>query len=206
MKPFGNENKGSIAIVSGMIAMLLFGFMLSCTGEKKEVVDVRFSPDSTYTMKATDIVTLVSDSGITRYKVVTKEWLMFGEAQEPYWFFPEKLHLEKFDSLFRVEASVDADTAYYYERRNLWKLIGNVKIESLQGERFETELLFWNLDEKKIYSDRFIRITKGAFVNTGIGFESNQTLTQYKIFNSSAEIPLEKDSSDTMSPGKAPPL
>ena len=87
--------------------------LVSCGGEKKEIVDVGFDPNNSYTMKATQIVTMVSDSGITRYKVVTAEWLMFDEAEEPYWFFPEKVHLEKFDSLFRVEASVDADTAYY---------------------------------------------------------------------------------------------
>ena len=84
-----------------------------CSREKKEEVEIGFNPDSTYTMKAVDVVTLVSDSGVTRYKVETHEWYMFGEASEPYWYFPKKLHLEKFDSLFRVEASVDADTAYF---------------------------------------------------------------------------------------------
>ena len=118
--------------------------LVSCGGEKKEIVDVGFDPNNSYTMKATQIVTMVSDSGITRYKVVTAEWLMFDEAEEPYWFFPEKVHLEKFDSLFRVEASVDADTAYYYKRKELWKLSGNVRVKNLEGEQFETELLFWN--------------------------------------------------------------
>ena len=174
--------------------------LVSCGGEKKEIVDVGFDPNNSYTMKATQIVTMVSDSGITRYKVVTAEWLMFDEAEEPYWFFPEKVHLEKFDSLFRVEASVDADTAYYYKRKELWKLSGNVRVKNLEGEQFETELLFWDEQGKKIYSDHFIRITKNDFVNTGMGFESNLTLTQYRIFNAGAEIPLEtnKARADTM--------
>ena len=167
-------------------------------------MEIGFNPDSTYTMKAVDVVTLVSDSGITRYKVETRQWFMFGEATEPYWYFPKKLHLEKFDSLFRVEASVDADTAYFYERRKLWKLIGNVRVRSLQGEQFETSVLYWDQNTETIYSDRFIRITKGDFVNTGQGFESNQALTQYKIFNSAAEIPFEDRSSDSTS--ITPPL
>lgn len=191
------KNRLNIAILLAGIAMPFLCAMISCNREKKEVVDIEFNQDSTYTMKATEVITLVSDSGITRYKVVTKEWLMFSEAQEPYWLFPKKVHLEKFDSLFHVEASVDADTAYYYERKELWKLVGHVRVESLQGERFETDVLF--LDQDKIYSDCFIRITKGDFVNTGVGFESNRTLTQYKIFNSAAEIPLQEESSDTTS-------
>ena len=199
------ENNPGIAIASIAVAMLLFCVFVSCSREVKEEVEIGFNPDSTYTMKAVDVVTLVSDSGVTRYKVQTREWYMFGEASEPYWYFPKKLHLEKFDSLFRVEASVDADTAYFYERRKLWKLVGKVRVRSLQGEQFETSVLYWDQNSETIYSDRFIRITKGDFVNTGQGFESNQALTQYRIFNSAAEIPFEDRSSDSTSMAPPPP-
>ena len=199
------ENNPGIAIASIAVAMLLFCVFVSCSREVKEEVEIGFNPDSTYTMKAVDVVTLVSDSGITRYKVQTREWYMFGEASEPYWYFPKKLHLEKFDSLFRVEASVDADTAYFYERRKLWKLVGKVRVRSLQGEQFETSVLYWDQNSETIYSDRFIRISKGDFVNTGQGFESNQALTQYRIFNSAAEIPFEDRSSDSTSMAPPPP-
>lgn len=185
--------------------MLLFCSLAACNREVKEEVEIGFNPDSTYTMKAVDVVTLVSDSGITRYKVQTHEWYMFGEASEPYWYFPKKLHLEKFDSLFRVEASVDADTAYFYQHRKLWKLIGHVRVRSLQGEQFETSVLYWDQNLEKVYSDQFIRITKGEFVNTGQGFESNQALTQYRIFNSAAEIPFEDRSIDSTDTAPPPP-
>ena len=200
-----HKKKPSIAIVSIAVAMLLFCFLAACNREVKEEVEIGFNPDSTYTMKAVDVVTLVSDSGITRYKVQTHEWYMFGEASEPYWYFPKKLHLEKFDSLFRVEASVDADTAYFYQHRKLWKLIGHVRVRSLQGEQFETSVLYWDQNLEKVYSDQFIRITKGEFVNTGQGFESNQALTQYRIFNSAAEIPFEDRSPDSADDTAPPP-
>lgn len=200
-----HKRKPSIAIVSIAVAMLLFCFLAACNREVKEEVEIGFNPDSTYTMKAVDVVTLVSDSGITRYKVQTHEWYMFGEASEPYWYFPKKLHLEKFDSLFRVEASVDADTAYFYQHRKLWKLIGHVRVRSLQGEQFETSVLYWDQNLEKVYSDQFIRITKGEFVNTGQGFESNQALTQYRIFNSAAEIPFEDRSIDSTDTAPPPP-
>ena len=200
-----HKKKLSIAIASAAVAMLLFCSLAACNREVKEEVEIGFNPDSTYTMKAVDVVTLVSDSGITRYKVQTHEWYMFGEASEPYWYFPKKLHLEKFDSLFRVEASVDADTAYFYQHRKLWKLIGHVRVRSLQGEQFETSVLYWDQNLEKVYSDQFIRITKGEFVNTGQGFESNQALTQYRIFNSAAEIPFEDRSPDSADDTAPPP-
>ena len=53
---------------------MLLLFSASCSKEHKEVVDVEFDPDKTYTMKATDVSSLISDSGITRYRLKAKEW------------------------------------------------------------------------------------------------------------------------------------
>jgi LPS export ABC transporter protein LptC len=186
----------SIAILSGAVAMFLF-ISLSCNREKREMVDIVFNREQTFTMKATDVSTLVSDSGITRYRMETRVWLFFEEASEPYQFFPEKIHVEKFDTLFQVDASVDADTAYFYTGKKLWKLIGNVHMKNLKGEHFETSLLYWDQQKKKIYSDRFIRITKGDFVNTGTGFESNEMLTKYTIFHPGLELPYRDAVPDT---------
>ncbi|MDR2138347.1 MAG: LPS export ABC transporter periplasmic protein LptC [Tannerella sp.] len=189
-------DKQGMAILSGAVAMLFLGLSVSCEREKREMVDINFDREQTCTMKATDVSTLISDSGVTRYRMVTKEWLFFEEAQEPYWYFPEKVHVEKFDTLFRPEAGMEADTAYFFTKRKLWKLIGNVAIENLQGERFETSIMYWDQNEERIYSDQYIRITKGQFVNTGIGFESNQQLTKYRIFRPAAEIPFRNRASE----------
>lgn len=58
------------------------------------MVDVEFDPDKTYTMKATDVSSLISDSGITRYRLKAKEWQIYGKAAEPHWYFPEDLRGE----------------------------------------------------------------------------------------------------------------
>ncbi|MDR1746334.1 MAG: LPS export ABC transporter periplasmic protein LptC [Tannerella sp.] len=192
------KNEQDIAIFFKAIAMSLF-MTISCHSEKKELVEVVFDREHTPTMKATDVSTLISDSGLVRYKMVTSEWLYYEEASDPYWYFPEKVHVEKFDTLFRIEASIDADTAYYFTKRRVWKLVGNVDVENMEGERFETSLLYWDQNTEKIYSDQFIRITKGDFVNTGIGFESNQTLTRWQIYQAGAIIPVrEKTGQDTI--------
>jgi LPS export ABC transporter protein LptC len=198
-----DSDKQSIAILFGVIAMFFF-VSISCSREKKELVDIAFDREHTYTMKATEVSTFISDSGVVRYKMETKEWLFYEEASEPHWFFPEKVHVEKFDTLFQVEAKIDADTAYYFTKKKLWKLIGNVEVENLEGERFETSLLYWDQKTEKIYSDQFIRIIKGDFVNTGVGFDSNQTLTRWQIYNAEAEIPVQEKASDTVNVEKTP--
>ena len=163
----------------------------ACGGEHKEVVEVTFDPETTYTMKTTGVISLISDSGVTRYRANAKEWLVYGKAKEPYWYFPEGIYVEKFDSLFQTEASIVADTAYYYDKQGLFRFIGQVEVKSLQGEHFETEELFWNQKEDKVYSDRFIRIEQKDKIITGVGFESNQNMTRYTIRESRGIFPVD---------------
>lgn len=186
-----------------MVTMLLL-FVGSCTSSKKETVAVVFNPDSSYIMRTTDVATLISDSGIIRYKLNAKEWLMFSKAKDPYWYFPEGIYIEKFDSLFNAEASVKADTAYYWEKKKLWKLIGNVKILSLENEKFETSEMFWDQEKERIYSSKRVRIEKKDQIIIGKeGFESNQDMTKYSFINSEASFPVsEKAPSDTISTKK----
>lgn len=167
-------------------------FFISCTRKKKDLVEYHFDPETSYTLKETNIETYISDSGITRFKMLTDTWLMFGKASEPYQYFPDGVYFEKFDTALNVEASIKADTAYYYERRKIWELVGHVDISNLKGERFQTSQLFWDTNLKTIYSDSFIRISReGGGVNTGIGFRSNEDMTVYEIYNSSADIPVD---------------
>lgn len=189
-------SKQDITTARWLVVMSLL-VMVSCGGDKKEVVVVSFDPETSYTLKTTELTTLISDSGLTRYRVEAKEVLMFDKAKEPHWYFPEGIYLEKFDTLFHVEASVEADTAYNYEKKGLWKLVGNVKVESLEGKKFETSLLFWDRKKEKIYSDKYIRIEEGDKIVTGIGFESNQNMTQYKIFNSKGVFPVNETAADS---------
>jgi LPS export ABC transporter protein LptC len=182
--------------IIGIVVMSFF-LSVSCSDEQKEMVEVVFDPENTYTMKTTNVSTLVSDSGVTRYRANANVWLMYGKANEPYWYFPEGLYLEHFDTLFQVKSSIKADTAYYFEKQELWKGIGNVEMKSLDGEYFTTSLIFWDQKQQKIYSDQYIRIEQQDKVITGVGFESNQSMTEYKIFNTTGIFPINETPVDT---------
>jgi LPS export ABC transporter protein LptC len=129
-----------------------------------------------------DVNTLISDSGLIRYRIVADEWLIFDRKTPSHWSFEKGVYLEKFDENHVVDADIKADTAYYYDNDRLWELRGDVAIKNLKGERFNTELLFWDEKTQRVYSDRFIRIEQVDKVVTGEGFESNQSMTEYTIF------------------------
>jgi LPS export ABC transporter protein LptC len=183
-----------IAITTVALMLVSFG---SC-GKKAESVDLVFSKETSHTMRATDVSSLISDSGVTRYRLIASEWLIYSEASEPYWYFPSGIYVEKFDSTFHAEGSVEADTAYYYTNRSEWVLLKNVKIANLQGEKFDSEKVIWDQKNERIHSDEFIRIEQKDKIITGYGFESNQEMTRYRIFNPQGIFPIPKERTDTV--------
>ena len=189
-------NKYGITTTFAVVVMLLL-FMASCGKENKEVVEVTFDPENTYTLRTTDVSSLISDSGITRYRMNAKEWLVFGKAKEPYSYFPQGVYVEKFDSLFNVEASVKADTAYYWDKKGLYTLIGHVSILSQEGKKLDTSILYFDQKEDQIYTDEYFELEEGDKIITGIGFKSNQNMTKYKIFNSQGTFPVSDTARDT---------
>lgn len=126
-----------------------------------------------------------------RYKIITEEWEIYDKKNPPYWAFEKGVYLEKFDSLFHIDASIKADTAYYYEKKKLWELRSNVHIRSQRGDKFDTDLLFWDEKQERVYSDKFIRIEQEDKIITGYGFESNQQMTEYQIYNNTGIFTVE---------------
>jgi hypothetical protein len=139
---------------------------------------------------------LISDSGVTRYRLNAEiKDVYSNNNEEPYWHFPEKFYMEKFDSLFNIEANIKADTAYFYEKRELWHLIGNVIIMNLEGIIFETSELFWNMKTPAdapdaIYTDKPVKIIllSGDTQYHRNGFKSDQYLRYPMFFSTSEDI------------------
>ncbi|MBR6539800.1 MAG: LPS export ABC transporter periplasmic protein LptC [Bacteroides sp.] len=172
----GHKN---ITIALAMVMFILLS--VACSGRKKIVGEAITERDSLPIMETKGVTTLISDSGIIRYRLQAEDWRVFDKKDPPYWAFEEGVYLETFDTLFQMEANIKADTAYYYEKQKLWKLMGNVIIRNLKGEKFNTELLYWDQNTEKVYSDRFIRIEQPERIITGRGFDSNQQMTKYTI-------------------------
>ncbi|MCI7071923.1 LPS export ABC transporter periplasmic protein LptC [Bacteroides pyogenes] len=179
----------SITIAFGAIVMLLL--FSSCNDKKKALGAAITERDSLPVLNTLGVTSLISDSGVTRYRIKTEEWLVYDRKRPSYWAFEKGVYLEQFDSLLHVEASIKADTAYYYDREKLWKLMGHVDIRNRKGERFNTELLYWNQNDRKVYSDKFIRIQQPDRIITGYGFDSNEQMTVYVIHNIGAVIDVD---------------
>ena len=171
-----------IGTTAAALAVVVPIFVTSCNSIQEESVIIE-NRDSMAVMSTYGVSTIISDSGRISYRIDAEEWLIFDRRQPPYWAFEKGVYLEKYDYEMNVEATIKCDTAYYYSEQKLWKLIGNVDIRNPKNERFYTDLMYWNQEEEKIYSDAYIKIEQEEQTTEGIGFSSNQSMTQWEIKN-----------------------
>lgn len=174
-----------------ILIMLTLGAVASCNDDEGPRPD---APDGnvTPTMITDSVNSFVSDSGITRYHIEAPLWLMYNEADDPYWLFPDGLKLKRFDDNMTPDAAIQADTARYFSERKLWKLDGNVRMRNLQGDKFLTEQMFWDQNAHTVYSDSFIHIERSGSILEGFGFNSNEQITAYTIRRPTGIIPTQQ--------------
>ena len=174
-----------------MLMVLLVLVMVGCRRR-----DVRLRADAVTdraamaVLEASDVTTIISDSGVVRYRIKAQKWKVYDKADTPYWEFPDGIYLEKFNTELEPDASIESDYAYYNEPAQRWTLRGNVKAMNLEGEQFETPLLFWDQKSESIYSDSSIVITREASIIQGVGFRSNQEMTKYTILRPTGIFPI----------------
>ena len=70
---------------------------------------------------------------------------------------------------------------------------GNVHIENIDGTIFDTQQLYWDQQTRLIYSDSAIRIIDGEEVIEGVGFKSNEQITQYVILRTTGIFTIERN-------------
>lgn len=164
------------------MAVVVMIFLASCQ-EKQYNAPTIERRDSLAVMSTYGVSTLISDSGRISYKIEADEWFVFDKRNPPHWAFEKGVYLEKYDHDMNIEATIKCDTAYYYNEQKLWKLIGNVDIKNPNDERFFTDLMYWDQENEKIYSDAYIKIEQEDQITEGIGFSSNQSMTLWEIKN-----------------------
>lgn len=187
----------SVSRIAAWSWLLLFVILISCDNRKKTLAPAIRQRDSLPVLSTYGVNTLISDSGIIRFRMKAPEWLIYDRRHPSYWAFKKGIYVEQFDTLFHINASIKCDTAYFYDQERLWKLIGHVAVKNRKGEKFNTQLLFWNQSTQKVYTDKPIRIEQVSRIIYAHGFESNQEMTVWKFHNVSAIMYVSSQPKDT---------
>lgn len=169
-----------------IIILTMVGFFLlaSCEGQKEHTAPAVHDRDSASMMISYGVNTLISDSGVIKYRIVTERWEVNTVRNPSRWIFEKGLFFEQFDEKFHVQSYIQCDTAYYYDQKKLWELRSRVSILTKDGLRFTSQQLFWDQASHELYSNVPSHLVTPDRTLEGTYFRSDERMTRYFVSNS----------------------
>jgi LPS export ABC transporter protein LptC len=140
-----------------------------------------------------NMTTAYTDSGKLQLVMSSPLIERYDNKDNPYSEFRSGIRVIFFNGKPDTAASVSAKYAKYTNNDNTWELRDSVVVINESKDKLETELLFWNQTDDRIYTDRFVKITSTDQVIQGFGFESDSHLNNRKLKKVNAIIYLPKD-------------
>ena len=171
--------------------------LLACTEEHEHTAPAIRDKDSVPSMVSYGVNTLISDSGVIKYRIVTERWEMNDKRNPPRWIFDKGVFLTQFDQTLHIQSYIQCDTAYYFDKNRIWELRGRVRILTKQGLRFSSEELYWDEQKHEIWSHKFSHLKTPERELQVNYFKSNENMTKYIVTNTKgsfekADIGLDK--------------
>lgn len=112
-----------------------------------------------------------------RYEADTLTTQLFSEGFSLYGYSEDGL----------LETEIVADRAKhlkYKDGREVWSAFGNVVVSNLiKRETMETDTLYWDAKNEKIYTDCYVRLISPDGMLQGYGMESDQRARNSIIYN-----------------------
>ena len=169
---------------SYVVGILMFLILAGCQNQVEHTAPAIRPQDSVAMMTSYGVNTLVSDSGVMKYRIVTERWEVNTSKNPSLWIFDKGLLLEQFDEKFHINSYIQCDTAYYYDQQKIWKLYGGVSILTKDGLRFNSEQLTWDQNKHELSSNVFSKLVTPERTLQGSHFWSDEKMTRYYVSNS----------------------
>ncbi len=162
-----------------VFAMLFL--IMACSEEHEHTAPAIREQDSVPTMTTYGVNTLVSDSGVIKYRIIAEEWEVNTNRKPSRWAFNKGLLLTQFDLRKHVVGYIQCDTAVYYDQDRKWILRGRVRIQTAQGLNFQSRELYWDEQNHEIWSHAYSHLKTPDKELEGNWFHSDEQMTNYEI-------------------------
>ncbi len=168
-----------------VIAALLYGAALLFTACVNDIEKIKaFNPAEILpVVQAENFETIYSDSGVVRFLLKTPELKRFETDEATFVEFPKGILLVKYNPQKQVLSSISARYAKQFVKEHRWEAKNEVVATNSAGDTLKTEHLIWDEEAGKIYNNEFVRIIRPDQTLSGIGFEADQSLNNWRIRN-----------------------
>lgn len=158
-----------------LLSLLLF----SCEENDMAKVKAMFN-EQDVDVEVADSVRFTYKEGQYARAVVTGKTVKRYTKTQNKLVFPDGLFVKFFEQL-KLISILKADYAENDDTQQTIHITGHVYMENERYERMETSVLTWNMRDKKVFTDKPIKITTPEHIIYGIGFDSDEDFSNYTI-------------------------
>jgi LPS export ABC transporter protein LptC len=187
------------------IWLLFFAlFLARCSGNKTSPtkIDMNYIGDNFPVQESWNAKIVFSDSGRVKAVLISPYIAQYSRQGALERQMDSSFRVDFFNSDGTHSSFLTARRAKVHPNSDM-EAFDSVVVISDDSARIDTEYMKWVSSEKKIRSDKFVTIRKPTETLSGTGFESDQQLKNYRIFQASGKMEV-KDSPNS-SPN-SPPL
>lgn len=112
-------------------------------------------------------------------------------VDSPYVVAKKGFYLEYFDKKNpKVPGKIWANKAIFYEKKNFYEAEGNVRILTNEGTSFATQKIFWDKENKKMYTQDTVYVmdNKGNTLVGANGMVAKDDFSEYSFYNNSGDF------------------
>ena len=165
----------------------------SCKGKLAEAEQLDLA--ETPVQIVDDMFMQQTENGMVKMRAEAPRMEKYEKDSLDYELFPDGFFVYGFDESGKLETEIIADNArhqMFKDGRESWEAFGNVVVKNLiNQEVMETDTLYWDQKNEKIYTHCYVRMYSPDGFMQGYGMESDQRARStilFKPFNNYAIV------------------
>ena len=159
--------------------------VFSCKGKLGEAVALDLS--ETPVQNVTDMFIVQTENSGLQMRAEAPLMEKYDRDSLSYELFPRGFFVYGYTDEGLLETRITSDKARhlkYNDGRETWEAFGNVVVQNLiKQETMETDTLYWNQKEEKIYTHCYVKMYSPQGFMQGYGMESDQRARDSRLFN-----------------------
>lgn len=166
-------------------AFVVATIAVSCKNKiaETEQIDLKATPSQV----VENIVIVQSRNSKTEYRMQAPLLERYdSDPKDSYDLFPKGLNVYGYNEEGLLETSIVSDEAKHTikDGEEMWSAYGNVVVKNfIKGEQMETDTIFWDQKEEKIYTHCYVKLFSPQGLMQGIGMESDEMARNAVLLN-----------------------
>ena len=156
--------------------------LISCTDSNQGNATEQPKNDITPSNTLWGVDMTFMDSSQTKAKLHAQHVRLYSDRQET--MFDTNIRVDFFSATGSRNAQLTCDSAKVDNKTNNMWAFGHVLVISDSSQnRVETNSMMWDNLKRKLYSNEYVKISRpGEVIEGGVGFESDESISNYRIF------------------------